>query len=60
MLLVDVIALLEAMIGRRLDGRYTPPREGDVPHVRDGWLRARFTGGLLRTVEWLRSVARRA
>jgi UDP-glucose 4-epimerase len=66
--LLDVVALLEAMLGRPLERRHTPPREADVPQsladlsksrrLLDYQPRVGFAEGLLRTLEAFRSAGR--
>ncbi len=62
--LLEIIGFLEGILGRKLERRYTPPRQGDVPHTQADIGKAkRFLGyvplvefeeGLRRTVEYFR------
>jgi UDP-glucose 4-epimerase len=63
--LLDIIAALERLLGRRLERRHTPRRPGDVPHTLADVAKAKrllgytplvdFEEGLRRTVEFFRS-----
>jgi nucleoside-diphosphate-sugar epimerase len=62
--LLEIISMLEAILGRRLQRRHTPPRAGDVPHTLADIVKARrllgyeplvgFEEGFRRTVEYFR------
>ena len=62
--LLEIIGFLEGILGRKLERRHTPPRQGDVPHTQADIGKAkRFLGyvplvefeeGLRRTVEHFR------
>jgi len=62
--LLDIVARLESMLGRRLERRHTPVRVGDVPHSLADIGKAKrllgytplvdFDEGLRRTVEFFR------
>jgi nucleoside-diphosphate-sugar epimerase len=62
--LLDIVAKLEAALGRKLDRRHTPRRTGDVPHSLADVAKARqllkytplvdFDEGLRRTLEYFR------
>jgi UDP-glucose 4-epimerase len=62
--LLEIIAILEEMLGRPLVRRHTPARAGDVPHTLADIAKAKrllgyeplvdFTEGLRRTVEYFR------
>jgi UDP-glucose 4-epimerase len=63
----DVIAMLERVLGRKLERRHTPGREGDVPHTLADVSKAKrlmgytplvdFAEGFRRTVEYFRAFA---
>jgi UDP-glucose 4-epimerase len=65
--LLDIIARLEKILGRRLDRRHTPSRTGDVPHTLADVSKAKrllgyiplvgFDEGLARTVKHFQSSA---
>lgn len=65
--LLEVIAQLEAMMGRRLERVHTPTRAGDVPHSQADSSRVRelfghirptpFSDGLRATVDWMSGAA---
>ncbi|MFQ5520223.1 MAG: LPS biosynthesis protein WbpP, partial [Candidatus Methylomirabilia bacterium] len=60
--LLEIIRLLEKMLGRGLESVHTPPRAGDVPHTLADIAKAKrllgytptveFEEGLRRTVEF--------
>ena len=62
--LLEIVAKLEAILGRRLERRHTPPRAGDVPHTLADVGRAKrllgysphvpFDEGFRRTVEYFK------
>jgi len=62
--LLEIIGFLEGILGRKLERRHTPPRQGDVPHTQADIGKAKrflgyvplveFEDGLRRTVEHLR------
>jgi nucleoside-diphosphate-sugar epimerase len=62
--LLEIISMLEAILGRRLQRRHTPPRAGDVPHTLADIVKAKrllgyeplvgFEEGLRRTVDYFR------
>ena len=64
--LLEVIAQLEALLGRHLERTHTPTRPGDVPHSQADSSRVQalfghveprpFADGLQSTVEWMASV----
>jgi len=63
--LLEIIARLEAILGRKLERRHTPSRAGDVPHTLADVSKAKrllgysplvdFDEGFRRTVEYFRS-----
>ncbi len=63
--LLEIIAKLEAILGRRLERRHTPPRAGDVAHTLADVSKAKrllgyaplvdFDEGFRRTVEYFKS-----
>jgi len=63
--LLEIVAKLEAIVGRRLERRHTPSRAGDVPHTLADVAKAKrllgyvplvdFDEGFRRTVEHFRS-----
>ncbi len=63
--LLDLVAILNTILGTRLDPEFRPPRPGDVRHSHASIARAeaslgyrpavRFAEGLRRTVEWIRA-----
>ncbi|HXH22461.1 MAG TPA: NAD-dependent epimerase/dehydratase family protein, partial [Dehalococcoidia bacterium] len=65
--LLEIIGVLERLLGRRLERRHTPRRPGDVPHTQADVAKAKrllgytplvdFEEGLRRTVEFFRSGA---
>jgi UDP-glucose 4-epimerase len=65
--LLDVIAMLEAIVGRTLERRHTPGRGGDVPHTMADVSKAKrlmgytplvgFAEGFRRTVAYFRAFA---
>src|SRR2546430_821109 len=65
--LLEIIAKLEAILGRRLARKHGPPRPGDVPHTLADVTKGKrllgyaplvaFDEGLRRTVEYFRTVA---
>jgi nucleoside-diphosphate-sugar epimerase len=65
--LLDVIRLLESIVGRTLERRHTPSRGGDVPHTLADVSKAKrlmgyaplvaFAEGFRRTVEYFRALA---
>ena len=65
--LLDIIARLETMLGKRVDRRHTPARAGDVPHTLADVGKAQrllgyvpsvgFDDGLRRTVEYFKSAS---
>ena len=65
--LLEIIAKLEAILGRRLARKHGPPRAGDVPHTLADVSKGKrllgysplvaFDEGLRRTVEYFRTVA---
>src|SRR2546425_9285293 len=65
--LLDIIARLEALLGRRLERRHTPARPGDVPHTLADIDKAKrllgyapvvgFDEGLRRAVDYFRGMA---
>jgi UDP-glucose 4-epimerase len=67
--LLEIIARLEAMLGRSLERRHTSSRSGDVPHTLADVSKAKrllgytptvdFDAGLARTAEYFRSLASR-
>ncbi|MBI2162335.1 MAG: SDR family oxidoreductase [Candidatus Rokubacteria bacterium] len=62
--LLEIVAKLEAILGRRLERRHTPPRAGDVPHTLADVGKAKrllgytplldFDEGFRRTVEYFK------
>jgi len=64
--LLEIVAKLEAIVGRRLERRHTPSRAGDVPHTLADVSKAKrllgyaplvdFDEGFRRTVEHFRSL----
>jgi len=66
--LLEIIAKLEAILGRRLARKHGPPRPGDVPHTLADVSKGKrllgysplvaFDEGLRRTVEYFRTVTR--
>jgi UDP-glucose 4-epimerase len=66
--LVEIIAKLEAILGRRLERRHGPPRAGDVPHTLADISKGKrllaytplvpFDEGLRRTVDYFKTVTR--
>ena len=67
--LLEIVAKLEAIVGRRLERRHTPSRAGDVPHTLADVSKAKrllgyaplvdFDEGFRRTVEHFRSSLKR-
>jgi len=67
--LLEIVAKLEAIVGRRLERRHTPSRAGDVPHTLADVAKAKrllgyvplvdFDEGFRRTVEHFRSLRKR-
>ncbi len=67
--LLEIVAKLEAIVGRRLERRHTPSRAGDVPHTLADVAKAKrllgyvplvdFDEGFRRTVEHFRSLLKR-
>jgi UDP-glucose 4-epimerase len=67
--LLDIIARLEALLGKKLERRHTPSRAGDVPHTLADVSKAKrlmgysplvnFDEGFRRTVEYFRSSSKR-
>jgi UDP-glucose 4-epimerase len=67
--LLDIIARLEAQLGRTLERRHTPSRAGDVPHTLADVSKAKrlmgysplvgFDEGFRRTVEYFKSSSKR-
>jgi UDP-N-acetylglucosamine/UDP-N-acetyl-alpha-D-glucosaminouronate 4-epimerase len=67
--LLEIIARLEAIVGRRLERRHTPSRAGDVPHTLADVSKGKrllgyeplvdFDEGFRRTVEFFRSPSKR-
>jgi UDP-N-acetylglucosamine/UDP-N-acetyl-alpha-D-glucosaminouronate 4-epimerase len=65
--LLDIIARLERMLGKRIERRHTPARAGDVPHTLADVGKAQrllgyvpavgFDEGLRRTVDYFKTVA---
>ena len=65
--LLDVIAMLESILGRKVERRHTPGRGGDVPHTLADVSKAKrlmgytplvgFAEGFRRTVEYFRAFA---
>lgn len=65
--LLDVIAMLESILGRKVERRHTPSRGGDVPHTMADVSKAKrlmgytplvgFAEGFSRTVEYFRAFA---
>jgi UDP-glucose 4-epimerase len=63
--LLEIVAKLEAIVGRRLERRHTPSRAGDVPHTLADVSKAKrllgyaplvdFDEGFRRTVEHFKS-----
>ena len=63
--LLEIVARLEAILGRRLERRHTPPRSGDVPHTLADISKAKrllgyeplvdFDEGFRRTIAYFRS-----
>jgi len=63
--LLEIVAKLEAIVGRRLERRHTPSRAGDVPHTLADVSKAKrllsyaplvdFDEGFRRTVEYFKS-----
>ncbi len=63
--LLELVAKLEAILGRRLERKHTPPRAGDVPHTLADLTKAKrllgytplvaFDEGLRRTVEYFKT-----
>jgi len=66
--LLDIIARLETMLGKRIERRHTPARAGDVPHTLADVGKAQrllgyvpgvaFDEGLRRTVDYFKTVSR--
>ena len=66
--LLEIVAMLEQILGRRLKRRHTPARAGDVPHTLADISKAKrllgytplveFADGLRRTVDYFRATAR--
>jgi UDP-glucose 4-epimerase len=66
--LLDIIARLERMLGKRIDRRHTPARAGDVPHTLADVGKAQrllgyvpavdFDEGLRRTVDYFKTTPR--
>jgi UDP-glucose 4-epimerase len=66
--LLEIIARLEALVGRRLERRHTPARAGDVPHTLADVSKAKrllgyaplvdFDEGFQRTVDYFRSASK--
>ena len=66
--LLDIIARLESMLGKRIERRHTPARAGDVPHTLADVGKAQrllgyvpgvaFDEGLRRTVDYFKTVSR--
>ena len=66
--LLDIIARLERMLGKRIDRRHTPARAGDVPHTLADVGKAQrllgyvpaigFDEGLRRTVDYFKTASR--
>jgi len=66
--LLDIIARLERMLGKRIERRHTPARAGDVPHTLADVGKAQrllayvpavaFDEGLRRTVDYFKTVSR--
>ncbi len=62
--LLEIVAKLEAILGRRLERKHTPPRAGDVPHTLADLAKAKrllgysplvdFDEGFRRTVEYFK------
>jgi UDP-glucose 4-epimerase len=67
--LLDIIARLEALLGKKLERRHTPSRAGDVPHTLADVSKAKrlmgysplvaFDEGFRRTVEYFKSSPKR-
>jgi UDP-glucose 4-epimerase len=67
--LLEIVAKLEAIVGRRLERRHTPARAGDVPHTLADVAKGKrllgyaplvdFDEGFRRTVEFFRSSLKR-
>ena len=67
--LLDIIARLEAQLGKKLERRHTPSRAGDVPHTLADVSKAKrlmgysplvgFDEGFRRTVEYFKSSSKR-
>jgi UDP-glucose 4-epimerase len=67
--LLDIVARLEGLLGRKLERRHTPARAGDVPHTLADVSKAKrlmgysplvdFDEGFRRTVEYFKSSAKR-
>ena len=68
--LLDIIARLEAFLGRKLERRHTPSRAGDVPHTLADVSKANrlmgysplvdFDEGFRRTVEYFKSSSKKS
>ncbi len=66
--LLDIIARLETLLGRKLERRHTPTRAGDVPHTLADVSKAKrligysplvdFDEGFRRTVEYFKSASK--
>jgi UDP-glucose 4-epimerase len=66
--LLEIIARLETLVGRRLERRHTPARAGDVPHTLADVSKAKrllgyaplvdFDEGFRRTVEYFRAASK--
>jgi len=67
--LLEIVAKLEAIVGRRLERRHTPARAGDVPHTLADVSKGKrllgytplvdFDDGFRRTVEFFKSSLKR-
>ena len=67
--LLDIIARLEGLLGRKLERHHTPSRAGDVPHTLADVSKAKrlmgysplvdFDEGFRRTVEYFKSSSKR-
>jgi UDP-glucose 4-epimerase len=67
--LLDIVARLEALLGKKLERRHTPSRAGDVPHTLADVSKAKrlmgysplvgFDEGFRRTVEYFKSSSKR-